>query len=54
MYVFYIIRIFQAYGFIFMLINVVQIRDTGRFPLSEPYYIISKEAIKACYDQHCR
>lgn len=42
--VFYIIRIFQAYGFIFMLINVVQIRDTGRFPLSEPYYIISKEA----------
>lgn len=44
MYVFYIIRIFQAYGFIFMLINVVQIRDTGRFPLSEPYYIISKEA----------
>lgn len=37
MYVFYIIRIFQAYGFIFMFTNVVQIR-------SEPYYIISKEA----------
>lgn len=46
MYVFYIIRIFQAYGFIFMLINVVQIYKGHRSIsiIRTLYYIISKEA----------